>query len=90
MKPLLFEIKVKDNLIEEYKALTHREDLDRKLLLSILRLPAMTRQYQNALKRKHEKKEVLKNEKEAAQYLRRYQVDKDEEKFFDDFLVKLA
>ena len=67
-----------------------REELDRKLLLSILRLPAMTQQYQNAMMRQQKKKDLVKHEYEASQYLRRYQVDKDETKFFDDLLVELA
>ena len=56
---------------------------------AILRFPAMTQQYQNALRRQEDRKQHKRNETESLKHLRYQNIDVNESKFFDQFVDKL-
>ena len=52
LKPLISEVKLKDEIIERYKTKMERHDADLKMLLSIVRIPRLCTEFQRASRRK--------------------------------------
>ena len=86
IKPLLLEVRVKDELLKRLSELKKKDYLNLKTLTSILRLPTMTSQYQRAMRRLEDKKVQMEKENESIMFMRSIQVDKNEYNFFEKFV----
>ena len=70
IKPLLLEVRVKDELLKRLSELKKKDYLNLRTLTSILRLPTMTSQYQRAMKRLEDKKVQMEKENESIMFMR--------------------
>ena len=77
MKPLLEQVKVKDELYERLSKQAKRHENYFKVMNAIIRLPLMVDQFQRARRRQENAQLLKKNEQEAIQILRGQGVDPD-------------
>ena len=53
VKPLLIELKIKDEIAERYRKIHDQDSGDLRKLTAVLRLPAMSTAFQKAIRRYH-------------------------------------
>ena len=90
MKPLLHEVKIKEELYDRLKKALSIKDQHFKMMNAVIRLPAMVDQFQKALKRRESAEVSRRHEKESIQLLREQDVtEATQDKFFEKFIYNL-
>ena len=86
LKPLMAEVKLKDEIIDRWKNAREGANADLKMLNSIIRIPRLCGEFQRACKRKETAEAIQKGQKEASEHIMaemNKSGNKDEENFID-------
>ena len=90
MKPLIQEVKIKDQLHERLISSLKLKDQHFKMMNAVVRLPLMVEQFQRALRRKETSEQSKQYQKDAVNIMRTNNVTEEtQESFFDHFIVSL-
>ena len=89
IKPLIKEVKDRDQILANMEAVTKQDKEDIKMLNCIVRLPIMCDQFQKAMRRKQSLDTCKKTERETIFHLRQKINAENQEEFFNTFVHRL-
>ena len=89
VKPLIQEVKLKDEIIERWNSAKRGANEDLKMLNSIIRIPRLCVEFQKACKKKMTNDAIRKRQEEAYEHISNRMDGKSEDVFIESFIDRI-